>query len=210
MRGWATIISALAMLAGAGAAEAHPHVWIKVRSEVLFAPDGMVTGVRHAWSFDEMYTSYALQGLESKQKGVYTREDLAPLAQTNIESLKEFKYFTFARLAGKKERFAEPIDYALDHKDGALVLTFTLPLKAPLKPTELLLEVYDPSFFIDFSFEDADPVKLVAAPAACKSALQRPNDGTANAVRMGEDNFASGDTSNYGAMYANKITVSCP
>jgi len=27
---------------------------------------------------------------------------------------------------------------------------------------------------------------------------------------MGEQNFLSGDNSNYGAMFANKITVRCP
>ena len=40
--------------------------------------------------------------------------------------------------------------------------------------------------------------------------FQRPNDGTANAQKLGEQNFMSGDNSNYGAMFANKIMVDCP
>ena len=40
--------------------------------------------------------------------------------------------------------------------------------------------------------------------------FQRPNDGTANAQRLSENNFMNGDNSNYGAMFANKITVNCP
>jgi hypothetical protein len=40
--------------------------------------------------------------------------------------------------------------------------------------------------------------------------FQRPSDGTANAQKLGEQNFASGDNSNFGAMFANKITVECP
>ena len=90
---------------GTAAAEAHPHVWITAKSEVVYAPDGSITGVRHAWTFDEMFTTYALQGLATKTKGVYTREELAPLAQTNVESLKEFDFFTFAKADGKKEKF---------------------------------------------------------------------------------------------------------
>ena len=50
-------------------------------SELLYAPDGSITGVRHAWTFDDMFTTYALQGIETKTKGVYTREQLAPLAK---------------------------------------------------------------------------------------------------------------------------------
>ena len=195
---------------GANAARAHPHVWITAKGELIYAPDGSVTGVRHAWTFDDMFSTYALQGVETKTKGVYSREELAPLAQTNVESLKEFGFFTFAKADGKKEKFQEPVDYYLEFKDAALTLHFVLPLKAPVKPKALALEVYDPAFFIDFKFADNEPIKLVGAPAACQMKFQRPNDGTAATQKLDEQNFMSGDNSNYGAMFANKITVDCP
>ncbi|WP_291852582.1 DUF1007 family protein [Bradyrhizobium sp.] len=195
---------------GGAAAEAHPHVWITARSEVVYAPDGAMTGVRHAWTFDDMFSTYALQGITTKTKGVYSREDLAPLAQTNVESLKDFDFFTFAKADGKKTKFTEPVDYFLEHKDGALTLHFMLPLKAPVTPKQLALDVFDPSYFIDFKFDDKEPIKLVGAPAACQLRFQRPNEETANTQRLSEQNFMSGDNSNYGAMYANKITVNCP
>src|SRR6202163_5017910 len=137
------LVGALAV--GTGAAQAHPHVWITATSELLYAPDGSVTGVRHAWTFDDMFSTYALQGIETKTKGVYSREELAPLAQTNVESLKEFGFFTFAKADGKKEKFLEPVDYYLEHKDGALVLHFTLPFKTPFKTKALALEIFDPT-----------------------------------------------------------------
>ena len=198
------------LLFGVAGADAHPHVWITATSELLYAADGSLTGVRHAWTFDDMFSTYALQGLEAKTKGAYSREELAPLAQTNVESLKEFGYFTFARADGKKERFLEPVDYFLEYKDSLLTLHFTLPAKAPFKARQTALEVFDPSFFIDFKFAEKEPVKLVGAPADCKMAFQRPNDGTATAQRLNENNFMNGDNSNYGAMFANKIMVECP
>ena len=199
-----------ALVLAAGTAQAHPHVWITATSELIYAPDGAITGVRHAWTFDDMFSTYALQGIETKTKGVYSREELSSLAQTNVESLKEFKFFTFAKADGKKEKFEEPVDYFLEYKDAALTLHFTLPLKTPVKPKELALEVFDPSYFIDFQLDDKNPIKLVGAPAACQLKIQRPNDGTANAQKLSEQNFMSGDNSNYGAMFANKITVDCP
>src|ERR1700741_3075206 len=114
IRRLAALVLAAALSLLAGAAEAHPHVWITATSELLYASDGTITGVRHAWTFDDMFSAYAVQGLEGKTKGAYTREELAPLAQTNVESLKEYAYFTFARADGKKERFNEPVDYYLD------------------------------------------------------------------------------------------------
>jgi ABC-type uncharacterized transport system substrate-binding protein len=199
-----------ALVLASGAANAHPHVWITATSELVYGPDGALTGVRHAWTFDDMFSSYALQGLETKTKGVYTREELAPLAQTNVESLKEYAFFTFAKADGKKEKFLEPIDFFLEYKDTALTLHFTLPLKAPVKPKQLALEVFDPTYFIDFALDDKDPIKLVGAPAGCQLKVQRPNEATANAQRLSEGNFMNGDNSNYGAMFANKITVDCP
>jgi len=195
---------------GETAAQAHPHVWITASSELIYAPDGSISGVRHAWTFDDMFSTYALQGIETKTKGVYSREELGSLAQTNVESLKEFGFFTFAKADGKKEKFLEPVDYFLEYKDAALTLHFTLPLKTPVKPKQLALEVFDPSYFIDFTFADKDPVSLSGAPAGCQMQFQRPNDGTANAQKLGEQTFLSGDNSNYGAMFANKITVQCP
>ena len=210
-KGLLGLLLAVVLAFGAREAQAHPHVFITASSQVIYAPDGSMTGVRHAWTFDDMFSTYALQGIETKVKGVYSREELAPLAQTNVESLKEFDFFTFAKADRKKEKFLEPVDYFLEHKDGALTLHFTLPLKTPVKPKVLALEVFDPAYFIDFKFDDKDPIKLVGAPAACQLKFQRPNDSTAaTAQKLNEENFASGDNSNYGAMFANKITVECP
>ncbi len=204
------LLLAGALALGTAAAQAHPHVWITAKSEVVYAADGAISGVRHAWTFDDMFSTYALQGIETKTKGVYSREQLAPLAQTNVESLKEFGFFTFAKADGKKERFVEPVDYYLEYKDDALTLHFTLPAKTPFKARQTALEVFDPAYFIDFKFDEKEPIKLVGAPADCKMQFQRPNDGTANAQRLSENNFMNGDNSNYGAMFANKILVDCP
>jgi len=210
MRRWLRLLPLLAALAYAGAASAHPHVWVTASSELMFAPDGSVTGVRHAWIFDDMFSTYALQGIKTKKKGVYSREELAPLAQTNMESLKEFAFFTFARVDNKKQKFADPIDYYLEYKDAALVLHFTLPFKTPVKVKELALEIFDPTYFVDFSLQKKEPIRLVNAPATCTIAVQRPSDGTAVAQKLNEDTFLNGENANYGAMFANKISVDCP
>ncbi|MBH5372524.1 DUF1007 family protein [Bradyrhizobium glycinis] len=210
MRALFGCLLAAAMTLVSGAASAHPHVWITATSELLYAADGSITGVRHAWTFDDMFSAYAVQGLESKTKGAYTSEELKPLAQTNVESLKEYAYFTFAKADGKKERFQEPVDYFLDYKDTVLTLHFTLPLKNAVKPKQLVLEVFDRSFFIDFQMAKDSPVKLVGAPAGCQMRLERPNDGTASAQKLNEQTFLNGENSNFGMMFANKITVDCP
>ena len=204
------LLLAGAFVLGAGPAQAHPHVWISSTSELMYAADGSITGVRHAWTFDDMFSTYVLQGIETRTKGVYSHEELAPLAQTNVESLKEFGFFTFAKADGKKQKFEEPVDYFMEYRDSLLTLHFTLPLKTPVKARELVVEVFDREFFIDFTFAEKDPVRLVGAPAACQMKFQRPNDGSANAQKLGEGAFTDGGNSNFGMNFANKITVECP
>ena len=154
----------------ASSVAAHPHVWATVRSEIVFGPDHRITGIRHAWTFDEFYTAMAVQGLDTDGDGVYSKEELDPLAKVNVESLKEFAYFTFVRL-GKSEKplpLKEPVDYSIDYDKTLLTLHFTLPLETPLDPKteEVAVDVYDPSFFVAFGFATDAPVKLsgVAGP----------------------------------------------
>jgi ABC-type uncharacterized transport system substrate-binding protein len=197
------------------AASAHPHMWVTMKSELVYASDGTVTGVRHAWTFDDMFSVFATQGIESKNKGEFTREELAPLAEVNVTSLKEYDYFTYAKANGEKLEFVDPpASYYLDFdkKDTVLTLHFMLPLKQPVKAKDLTLEVYDPEFFVDFSFAEKDPAKLVGAPAHCKLTVGRPEAMNA-ALAQQFSQLAVGQrdpTLTIGAEYANKILVKCP
>jgi ABC-type uncharacterized transport system substrate-binding protein len=205
------VFAALALFS-ASAAQAHPHVWVTMKSELVYGPDGSVTGVRHAWTFDDMFSTFATQGMESKEKGKFTREELAPLAKVNVESLKEYDYFTIARTNGKKAELDPPADYWLEFTDGLLTLHFTLPFKTPVKAQTVDVEMYDPSWFVDFSFAEKDPVKLVGAPAACQLAVQRPGEGAqAPKGQPGEAFFNNpAAAGNFGAQFSNKIAVKCP
>jgi ABC-type uncharacterized transport system substrate-binding protein len=193
-------------------ASAHPHVWVTLHSEILYASDGTVTGVRHAWRFDDMFSAYALQGILHARKGHYTREELASLAQVNVESLKEYDYFTFARGDGKKLKFTEPVDYWLEYADPALVLYFTLPLKTPASAKAFQVEVYDPSIFVDFEFAKDKPVSLSGAPPQCELIVDPPHQPTAaEQARLSQLDFTPLDASSaYGEIFANKMQVKCP
>src|SRR3990170_6798387 len=80
-----------------GRAEAHPHVWVTVEATVPYE-NGTITGLQEAWTFDEFYTQQAIEGLDANRDGRYDRQELSELAKVNIEGLKEFNYFTYAKL----------------------------------------------------------------------------------------------------------------
>src|SRR5262249_21841964 len=107
-----------------------------------------------------------------------------------------------------------PTDYYLEFnpKDTMLTLHFLLPLKAPVKAKDLIIDVYDREFFVDFSYAEKDPAKLVGAPGRCKLTLRRP--GEMNAALTQQLNQLGADQRDpsltIGAEYGNRITVKCP
>ncbi|GFO80753.1 MAG: hypothetical protein A49_03800 [Methyloceanibacter sp.] len=140
-----------ALVGFAPAANAHPHVWATVHSEIVFSPDRKITGIKHAWTFDEFYSAMAVQGLDTNGDGTYSKEELDPLAKVNVESLNEFDYFTFVRKAGEEAflPLKDPEDYWVEYDGTVLTLHFTLPLETPLDPGSkgVTVDVYDPTFF---------------------------------------------------------------
>ena len=65
-------VGLLALVLGATAAQAHPHVWITAASELIYAPDGSITGVRHAWTFDDMFSDLRAAGHRDQNQGMST------------------------------------------------------------------------------------------------------------------------------------------
>lgn len=206
------LVLVAALLVATSAAQAHPHVWVTMRTALVYDAAGNITGVRHAWSFDDMFSAFATQGLESKEKGKFTREELAPLAKVNVESLKEFDYFTYVTADGQKTALNDPApDYYLEYNDAVLTLNFTLPLKTPVKAKELKIEVYDPTIFVDFAWAKDKPVSMVGGKG-CKADVVVPREMTFEESRKLSEIPADqpNTTMAWGAQFANRILVHCP
>lgn len=162
---------ALALSLAPQIAVAHPHVWVTVEATVAYT-GGNVIGLQQRWTFDDMYTAMAIQGLDKNGDGAYDREELKELAQVNIDGIKQFDYFTHAKLNDGALKFAEPKDFWLEHKNDVLTLHFTLPLEQPLVADTpgFSFAIYDPSYFIAFDFAKTNdkPVTLgEGAPVGC-------------------------------------------
>lgn len=193
-------------------ASAHPHVFITSQSEILFGADQRMAGVRQTWTFDEFYSAMAVQGLDTDGDGKFDRAELSELAKLNVESLKEFDYFTYVKES--EDEFlplSEPIDYWLEYGDGKLTLRFTLPLQQPrdVRAKPVTLDVYDPSFYIAFSFATERPIALSRAPDGCKATVEKIASDS-DATRLSEAFISQlGAGSTLGAQFAQTVTVSC-
>ncbi len=200
-------------LAAATPASAHPHVWVTVKSEIAFSPDGKVSAVVHDWVFDEMYSSFATQGLANPGELV-KREQFAPLAKENAGGLAEIGYFTTLKIGGKPVEFGSVTDYWMEERPDHLVaFHVTIPLKSPAALAKFMtLRVADPEYFIDFEFDDKDPVKLVAPPSGCSASVAKPKPlEDADKTKLTESFFTNlSPGANFGFRMASSAIVVCP
>jgi ABC-type uncharacterized transport system substrate-binding protein len=198
---------------GAAPAFAHPHVWVTVRSQIAFTPDGKVAAIVHDWTFDEMYSSFAVQGL-AKPGELAKKADFAPLAKENAGGLADIGYFTTVKINGKPVAFGDVADYWMEERPDHLV-TFhvTLPLKTPMAPGKYFtLLVADPEFFIDFEFDDHDAIALASAPAGCSASLTKPGGLAADDKKKLDESFFTNlaPGADFGFKMASRVIVACP
>ena len=125
---------AATLLLPASSANAHPHVWITMRSDVVFNDKAQVAGIAIEWTFDDGYTQMALDGLDTNGDGVYSQSELDPLTQENLKSLKDYNYFVVPRVDGKVVAINDPTEYGQIYSNGKLELHFTVPLVTPVDP----------------------------------------------------------------------------
>ena len=116
------------------------------------------------------------------------------------------------KVEGTPVVFADPVDYFVEaDAAGLLTLHFTLPAQVPLKHGSLKVElaIYDPSFFIAFSFAESSPVRLATnAPKGCTVSVKKPNEEQA-AAQLSEDMFSGDANVNFGVSYADTAEILC-
>lgn len=209
-----SLLVGLAALVGVGhaPARAHPHVFVAVKSDIVFAPDGRVIAIRHAWTFDDMYSAFAVQGMG--KGGVPTAEELNALAKINVEQLLETGFFTFIRAGGRRVEFSDATDYRITMDEKKLItLHFTAPLKEPASAGRaFVMQVYDPTYFVAFELEKGQAVRMTAAPQGCSlNVAQPPPLPEADARKLNDSmgaNISPG--ADFGLKLAARVVVACP
>lgn len=142
----------------------------------MFDAQGRITSVRHVWQFDPAFSAFASQGLDTNGDGKLSAEELAPMAKTNVDSLKVYSFFTWLTIGKKKVKFKFPDKYFLRDYNGLLTLYYELPLAEPTPPgPDMTLEIYDPEYFVAFTFAKKDPITLYHAPPGCKAVYHPPH-----------------------------------
>lgn len=108
------VLAFLVLLLSTLMALAHPHVFVEARSKLVFDDKGIAVAVKQVFRFDDAFTAFAIQGFDTNGDGVFSREELAELAKVNVDSMKEYGFFTFGDNTRVELDFKTPTDYWLE------------------------------------------------------------------------------------------------
>ncbi len=176
----AVLLSGAMLAALPQTGQAHPHMWIDGQVQVDFNAEGQVTAVTQTWLFDEMFSSYAKQGLPVTADGLPDAQELASIGQMWIDALADpmSHYFTDIRYRTRDVPVghAQRIEVQWNPGTDQMSLRFELPFLEPLdlNGQPLTVSVADPTFFVAYSFDEPDAIALVAAPEQCQARYEPP------------------------------------
>lgn len=191
-------------------AHAHPHSWIDVRSAVLFADDGRITGLEQQWTFDELYTSYVVEEMGGGKKP--SAKVVSQFAPKVIANLEPFRYFVDITADGKPVKPARVTQYASEMRGQRLWLRFVVPLASPIDPRRqaTAFSVYDPTYYIAMEHADLRAVSLTGAPsAACQPALERSTPSPSVLARAFSMDAGAPADDTLGRQFAQKVVLTC-
>lgn len=202
----------LGLVAGAlpQRANAHPHVWIDLRSQLEFDGEGRVTGLEIDWTFDEFYSAFVIT--ESGGPEAMDQETLTGIGRQNLANLREYDYFTEFLVDGAVQTLAAPETFEMALEDGKLRLRFSVPLETPLRPSDHRINyaVYDPSYFVEILHVDGGHhLPPDVGPEGCRSVLVEPNPTFE--ARTLADSLDRLDTApeSFGALFAERVRLEC-
>lgn len=198
-------------------AQAHPHVWVEMRSDIVINIAGLVEGINVEWSFDDAYAAEALTGMDANGDGEYTQDELRPLTLENMDSLKDYGYFNVMWGDDKILETSAPTNAGQTYNGNKLQLHFTVPLKTPYDPHngEFKVKIYDPEFFIAFDYSKELPVDTDGTmPVGCKLDLKPiPTDAELNAtlamLSTKDREWKPENGEDFGSLFAQPLTVTC-
>jgi ABC-type uncharacterized transport system substrate-binding protein len=187
--GWLAASGSLGPLA------AHPHVWIDAVATFVFE-DGALVRLRQHWQFDELFSSFVIEEHDANGDKVLDQAEIEAIREQAFSNLRDYGYFTHARLDGEKLPLDEVNDFTTRIEDDLLVYEFTMLLPEPVDPgaARFAAGIYDPEYYVEVLLDPHDPVRFEGIPSgACTFAIREDTD---NPIY-------------YGMVYPLAITLSC-
>ena len=200
----------LLLLAYAIRAEAHPHMWIDLKSELIIKERTQVFAIYQEWLLDDYFSASLIEEASVNPNGLLfgIREIVGEI----LDNLKPHSYFTLISNDGQKI-FSKPIDgFEVEIRENRVWLSFVLPIsgKVDLIKQNFSYSIFDPTYYIEMLYFENQPVTFSGeVKKGCHSKIVQPNPSTDAILLARSPQLDKVPDESIGQLFAEVVTVSC-
>ena len=159
-------------------AQAHPHVFIVQRLDVVFDANGLA-GIKVRWKFDDMFASMIAEDHDLNKNGKLEANEIQAVKEKAFTFISKYNYFFFVKIDNTpfEVKFIRDFNAILENKK--LVYEFLIPchVTATNHFKKVTVASYDPTYYTAIYFTQKKPVSLTAADAfVVKTAIRQDPD----------------------------------
>lgn len=205
----ALAVAVAGVVALAGPAAAHPHVFMETGLEVTRDAEGRAVSLRVTWTYDPFFSLVLIteRGLDPDADGVLTPEEMAALQGFDMAWEPGFAGDTYAFAGEVPVALSGPRDGVARYEGGRIISSHIRDLAGPVAGL-LVVKNYDPTYYTEYTIRDVVAEgcgveivapDLTAAERELQAALAEiPADAD---VEMGFPEV--------GAVFAQEVRVTC-
>lgn len=166
------LLIAAALALAAPRALAHPHVFVDASVDFLLDAEGRVERIRIGWFYDPLFSLYLLGEMGIDAFAPADDAARAAIAADQTSWIEGFEGNSYLLADGEPVALSGPLNPTGDVVNGRVAASHERRLARPVDPreSEIVVEVYDPVYFIAYTISGPTRVEGPGAEA-CRATV---------------------------------------
>ncbi|WP_438996745.1 DUF1007 family protein [Candidatus Puniceispirillum sp.] len=205
------IIGAVCLIMGwVSVSNAHPHMWVDLKSQIILDGNDKVSAIYQEWLFDDFFSAAMLEEAALHPDGVEVA--IKQKAAELMENLKPYNYFTLAKRDGVTLPLIQQGEAVAEIRENRFWMGFTVLMKSPVDPASQAFSyaIFDPTYYIEMYHAEGETISFQGtAPDNCRTEILQPNP-SADAIALSQSSSLDDNPdTTIGRLFAETIHVTC-
>lgn len=205
------IIGAVCLIMGwVSVSNAHPHMWVDLKSQIILDGNDKVSAIYQEWLFDDFFSAAMLEEAALHPDGVAVA--IKQKGAELMKNLKPYNYFTLAKRDGVTMPLIQQGEVVAEIRENRVWMGFTVSIESPvnLASQAFSYAIFDPTYYIEMYHAEGETISFQGtAPDNCGTEILQPNPSS-DAIALSRSSSLDANPDNtIGRLFAETIHVTC-
>ncbi len=191
-------------------ANAHPHMWVDLKSRIVLHRDASPSAIQQEWLFDDFFSTALIEeaGLHPDGLEAGLRGEISEI----MMNLRPYDYFTLVKRDGVPMPLKWVGEVTAEIRGNRVWMGFTVAIEGPvdLGTQKFSYAIFDPTYYIEMFHAEGETIPFDGrAPAGCGTEIEQPNP-SADAIALSQSPSLDANPDNtIGRLFAETVHVKC-